>query len=357
MSSNDENMSKSEPKPEITRIESSILSAFRGLLFLTQYFSINSMFSLIFRITKTLTQIWFHLLAIIWSSAFIYSMFYYIYIPLVSTTKEVHLQFDSRCQLSRSPSCATPFASIALTQYSRNSQFLRGQMYRFAIDLHLPESEVNWSQGMFMVRIKLFDDQKRIIKNVAKPSILRFRSQLNRIIYTLFYWPLLVIGVMDESQTLTVNLIDDFVEGSHPNVGPLTEAKIEIEVRDIQISPPTVLKISAHLSGLRYYMYYWPITSAATGISTIAFFLWFITFISYIKYNSNNESDKIDDKNEFNDEFIDSNDFIESCDSGLIGHINNENGSDDSSTLVIKEIDDIDIPDEDLNPVPDSSMG
>ncbi len=160
---------------------------------------------------------------------------------------------------------------------------------------------------------------------------------------------------MDESQKLTVNLIDDFVEGSHPNVGPLTEAKIEIEARDIQIFPPTVLRISAHLSGLRYYMYYWPITSAFIGISTIAFFLWFITFISYIKYNSNNESDQNYGKNESNDQLKDH--FIESCDSGFIGHINHENESDDSSTLVIKEIDDIDIPDEDLNPVPDSSMG
>jgi len=228
-------------------------------------------------------------------------------------------------------------------------------MYIFAIDLHLPESDVNWSQGMFMIRIKLFDDNNRIAMNVAKPSIIRYKSPLTRIINTLFYWPLLVVGVMDEYQTISVTLIEDFVEGSYLNVGPVTYARIEIEARNIQISPPTVLRISARLTGLRYYMYYWPITSASFGTSTIAFFIYLLIFISHAKNSKNDSNDENNDKNDDFDEHID--DSTNVCESGLIGNVPNESESDESSASIIQEIDDIDIHNEDSNPVPDSSVG
>ena len=48
----------------------------------------------------------------------------------------------------------------------------------------------------------------------------------------------------------------------------------------------TSLKIHAHFTGLRYFMFHWPIVSAAMGITTNLFFLSVIAFLSWFKFFS-----------------------------------------------------------------------
>lgn len=343
---------KSENVSDITFTESLLLGCFRKILFVFNYLNITSLLLLTKTITITLFNYWLSSVMVFWVSAFIYSMFYYVYIPLILTTKEIYLEYDSTCDTN----CAIPFARIPLSQYLSNGEFTRGQMYRFEIDLHFPESDINWSQGMFMIRIKLFDNNQNIVRNDAKPLILRYKSPLMRIIYSLFYWPLLVIGFMDESQTFSLTLIDNFIEGSHKSYGPVTHALIEIEARSIQIFPPTILRISAHLTGLRYYMYYWPIISALFGISFIAFFISFFKFVSYTKRLSE-EYNENELKSDF-EENVDSTDDLLNNSTHLLNNDQNENESEESPTFqVIQQIEDFDFHNEDSYQAPDSSVG
>lgn len=62
--------------------------------------------------------------------------------------------------------------------------------------------------------------------------------------------------------------------------------------RNIQIYDSELL-ITATLSGLRYYMIYWPVTSAVVGISIIFFFLSLLSVLTFYKliFNINDETD------------------------------------------------------------------
>lgn len=48
--------------------------------------------------------------------------------------------------------------------------------------------------------------------------------------------------------------------------------------------------INAHLSGLRYLMFHWPILSAVVGISTNLFFIVLICILSYLHFASEEEN-------------------------------------------------------------------
>lgn len=57
--------------------------------------------------------------------------------------------------------------------------------------------------------------------------------------------------------------------------------------------------INAHLSGLRYWMFYWPILSAIVGIGTILFFITLVCTLSYLHLG--NEEEYVDEDSEFYD--------------------------------------------------------
>jgi seipin len=48
--------------------------------------------------------------------------------------------------------------------------------------------------------------------------------------------------------------------------------------------------INAHLSGLRYLMFHWPLLSAIVGISTNLFFIVLICILSYLHFTSEEEN-------------------------------------------------------------------
>lgn len=66
---------------------------------------------------------------------------------------------------------------------------------------------------------------------------------------------------------------------------------IEIQSKDIELYSAT-LTINAHLSGLRYWMFNWPILTAGIGTSTILFFITFICTMSYLHIGSEEEMEE-----------------------------------------------------------------
>jgi len=61
---------------------------------------------------------------------------------------------------------------------------------------------------------------------------------------------------------------------------PVTDIEVQILSRRVELYSAK-LGIHAHLTGLRYLMYYWPITSAFVGVCCNLFFIFFIVSLSW----------------------------------------------------------------------------
>lgn len=202
------------------------------------------------------------------TSVFIYITIYNTYVPVVQHTRPVHLQFDSTCQSN----CSNPFAIVSFNDVRSSFYLARGQSYKFVIALEMPESDVNWNQGMFMIRLRLIESQGKTLYDISRPAILRYKTLLTRFLNAIIYWPFLVTSYRNEMQTMHVQLIDNYIEGARFYFNKMDRALVEIVARDVQIYSAH-LHVIANLSGLSYYMYYWPITSAVIGVSTFASFM------------------------------------------------------------------------------------
>lgn len=207
-------------------------------------------------------------LLILSTSIFIYITIYNNYVPVVQHTRPVHLQFDSTCK----ENCSNPFAVVNFNDVRSSFYLARGQAYRFVISLEMPESDVNWRQGMFMIRLRLIESQGKTLYDISRPAILKYKTFLTRMINSLVWAPFFVINYKYEMQTMQVQLIDNYIEGAQFYFNKMDRALVEIIARDIQVYSAN-LHVLANLSGLSYYMYHWPITSALIGVSTLTSFM------------------------------------------------------------------------------------
>jgi hypothetical protein len=121
-------------------------------------------------------------------------------------------------------------------------------------------------------------NNKNIITS-SRPAMLTYRSLPVKLIHTLFSWPLYLTGFRRESEDLHVPLIEEYTDGTRPAHGPASIARVELIARDLQVYSSTLV-ITAHLTGLRYYMVNWPILTALFGIATIFAFLSLVTICS-----------------------------------------------------------------------------
>lgn len=226
------------------------------------------LYDLIYGAANQASLVTVYSLLIFSTSVFIYITIYSTYVPVVQHSRPVHLQFDSTCEKE----CKQPFAVVEFNDVRSSFSLARGQSYRFVISLEVPESDINWDQGMFMIRLRLIESQGKTLYDISRPAILKYKTFLTRIIYALTHWPLLVTNYRNEMQTMNVQLIDNYIEGARFYFNKMDRALVEIQARDLQVYSAS-LHVIANLSGLSYYMYHWPITSAVVGVATLAGFM------------------------------------------------------------------------------------
>lgn len=207
-------------------------------------------------------------LLIVSTSIFIYITLYSNYVPVVIHSRPVHLQFDSTCQ----ENCSNPYAIVYFNDVRSSFYLARGQSYKFLLQLEMPESDVNWRQGMFMIRLRLIESQGKTLYDISRPATLKYKTFLTRVINSLVWSPFYVTNYKYEMQTMQVQLIDNYVEGAQFYFNKMDRALVEILARDVQVYSAN-LHIMANLAGLSYYMYNWPVSSAILGVSTLAGFL------------------------------------------------------------------------------------
>lgn len=245
----------------------------------------------IYRLISQTPVLTVYSLTIISTSIFIYITIYSSYVPTVRHTRPIYLQFDSTCQ----ENCSNPYGIVQFNDVRSSIYLARGQAYKFVIELEMPESEINWRQGMFMIRIRLEESQGNTLFDISRPAILKYKTSITRAIYAIIFWPFLITNFKSEMQTMHVQVIDNYVEGAQFYFKKMDRAIVEVLARDIQIYTAN-LNIIANLSGLSYYMYNWPISSAALGVATLASFM---TLLSI--YRGHSSSIYRPAKNEFED--------------------------------------------------------
>ena len=215
---------------------------------------------------------------IVWLSIFLYTAFYYAYMPSMSYIRPVHLQFES-CNEQKGI-CSFPSASVQLT--NKQQLLMVGQPYKVNLHLEMPESPANKELGMFMVCAQLRSRDGYLVEHTCKSTMLHYRSTLLHALTTLTFSPMMMFGTTEEKQNVVLELFGNFEEDqSHP----VTIIYIEIQSRHIEFYSAAVM-INAHLSGLRYLMFHWPILSAIVGIGTNLFFIALVCILSYLHFTA-----------------------------------------------------------------------
>ncbi|KAL0273430.1 UNVERIFIED_CONTAM: hypothetical protein PYX00_006092 [Menopon gallinae] len=203
-----------------------------------------------------------------------YIAFYYTYIPQLTHTRPVHLQFRT-CNDSDSSICSFPTAHIQLTK--RQHILMVGQRYKIYLNFEMPESEANKKLGMFMVCLELNDKTGVLVANSCRPVMLHYRSWLLHIIKTVVYSPVLLFGTAEEKQFINVEMFSDFEDDQNR---PVTDLYVEIQTKKIELYSVT-MHIHAHFTGLRYLMFHWPVLSAVVGTVLNLMILVFVLLLSW----------------------------------------------------------------------------
>lgn len=225
----------------------------------------------------TTLKLWIKLVFLLSTSISIYAIFYQWYIPQYVSNHPIYFQYDVTCQqlvnmIATSDSVSNELEKrindCKFTHYDiklNNEYFFqRGQLYNFELLLEMPDSYTNRNLGMFMVRLRLYDMDGNQLFMVARPALFPYQSMYVRIIKLVAGTLLHIFGFIAESHQLKINLIDGHVPMLNVlQFDDIVNIRIEIETHKlVEIVPPSQLRITARLEGLKYWMHFWPITSS-----------------------------------------------------------------------------------------------
>ncbi|XP_032814043.2 seipin [Petromyzon marinus] len=230
------------------------------------------------------------LLLLLWVSLFLYGSFYYSYMPAVSFEAPAHYHFRSDCPRLGEELCSFPVANVSLTtNHGRDQAMMFGTPYHISLELVLPESPTNQRLGMFMVVMETYGRGGESLQTAERAVMLRYRSWLLRLMETVVNAPLLLGGWTEQKQTLDVNFYSDYRENAYR---PTWGALVEIRARRVEIYS-AIVRIHARFTGLRYLMYYFPVTCALVGVVSNFSFLLVAALLSYLQWGGGRPPDNI----------------------------------------------------------------
>ncbi|OQR98231.1 hypothetical protein THRCLA_06780 [Thraustotheca clavata] len=152
--------------------------------------------------------------------------------------------------------------------------------YDVVLDFEFAQSSVNEHIGMFMVRTQALAEEKHVLATSARPTFVRKSHWVVELAsQVLFIMPTLVFGYdASLSQRRTITVINGFEER---RVRAVEEIQVELSHPNVQIVSASV-SILAQLSGIRYFMYHWFLSTAVIAVLNIAFFEIFWVFAIYL---------------------------------------------------------------------------
>uniref|UniRef100_A0AAY4BTD6 Seipin n=1 Tax=Denticeps clupeoides TaxID=299321 RepID=A0AAY4BTD6_9TELE len=217
---------------------------------------------------------------LLWVAAFLYGSFYYSYMPTPSYSAPVH--FFYRCVRCDSAICSFPRANISLLQDGQKQVMTYGQPYRISLHLDMPESPANQNLGMFMVKMSCYSHGGKVISTSARSTCcITASSSLLQSVGTLLFSPLLLTGVTEQKQVVTIELFSAYRENAYlPTVGVV----VELQSQRVQIYS-AVLLVHAHFTGIRYVLYQFPGLSALLGVASNFGFLSLLILLSSAQFS------------------------------------------------------------------------
>ena len=235
---------------------------------------------------------------LMYASIFMYASFYFSFIPVVGHEAPLHLGFEPCFQTPEK--CGFINASLSLNMLSgsgnqdeineNNSPVLMaGQRYAVVVALNMPESPKNLDLGMFMSCLQMRSTHQYkpteggiIIRSTCKSSILQYRSLLLRIIETFAFAPLYMSGHMVEKQTVYIEFFESFTDNP---LNPAVTVDFQLQSRFAEVYNARLI-IRAKFVGLRYFMYYYPVTSAIVGTLFNFHVLAFVVLLSWLRFSA-----------------------------------------------------------------------
>ncbi|KAK3757862.1 hypothetical protein RRG08_014418 [Elysia crispata] len=223
------------------------------LVFLADYFLDKAR-----TVAQKALLLWLLLVSLVILAFLTYIAFYSTYVPTAEIKKPVYLSF-SACP-SGIGICSFPSANVSFwnDEGTRQDFLGAGQAYSLMLILEVPESPRNRDLGMFVVAVKMFDRNGVVTLISERSTMLQYISIISRVVDFVGWLPLYFFGFKEHKQTLSVmmfsHLVDDYY---HPSVG----ASVEIRSHGLEIYS-CMLTLAAKFTGLKYYLYYWPVTSA-----------------------------------------------------------------------------------------------
>lgn len=233
-----------------------------------------------------LVQVWrtvFTLSTLFSISVFLYILFYYWHVPELVSKHRVYFQHDIAChQLSSKPLDSCLFVYYDLPNVNREGFFKFGQRYHVDLELQMPDSPVNRNLGMFMINLKLMDNNNHLLFASSRPARLFYRSTMVRLAQQMIYIVPLVLGLSSEVDHLHIGLIDDDHQQTIIPFHHVDKMRLEVVTyREIEMISPSQLVITAQMEGIQYWMYFWKYTFASVAINSIFISLAF--FVSVLK--------------------------------------------------------------------------
>ncbi|XP_032384175.1 seipin isoform X2 [Etheostoma spectabile] len=215
---------------------------------------------------------------LLWIAAFLYSSFYYSYMPKAAFSSPVHYYYRADCEFPASFLCSYPVANVSLMR-NKKHVLTFGQAYRMSLQLEMPDSPTNQELGMFMIKTTCFSQDGQQVASSARSSMLRYRSDLLMYLRTLVFLPAFLTGVAEQEQVLQVELFSDYTDDPY---APSVTAVIEIMSNKVQIYS-SQLYIHAHFTGIRHLLFNFPLLSALVGVSSNFIFLSLLFVLSYLR--------------------------------------------------------------------------
>ena len=140
-----------------------------------------------------------------------------------------------------------------------------GYAYAAHLCLTLPESPTNVDAGTFLATVELLAPAGRPLLSSSRALVLHHKSRLLRWMWTVFYAPGLLLGWLEEQQTLCTELTTHFAV---PRGQPLALAQFSLSSCAVQVYD-AALTLRLHPRGLGYLMRAWFFTSAAVGVGAL----------------------------------------------------------------------------------------
>ncbi|XP_071657564.1 seipin [Patagioenas fasciata] len=201
------------------------------------------------------------LLLLLWAALFLYGSFYCWAVPALAELRPVHFTFRTDCDPPGPELCSFPSANVSLG--GRDKALQLGQLYQVSLELELPESPANRALGMFLVSGTAYGPGGRPIATAQRAAMLHYRSPLLRALHSLLFSLWLLGGLMEQKQTLRVELFEGYREDPYV---PTERLQLQLQSKRVQIYGAQ-LRLHARLSGIRYLLYHFPLSSALVGVA------------------------------------------------------------------------------------------